>query len=212
MKNSPILSCIFLSVIFYPMALKAAELKFDTVPVRAKHADFFSGTMPRLQGAGFNALNRMIQKDLYAQFDQDVARIVLDSRKIYQDQQYLSFEVFREVSGGTMSYKAMYYSIDLKQKKLLHLQPYLDQHQLSSQHIQQALADYVTPCLSDAPPDYCEDMALQSLLHSATLDPDFFNINNSNSFYLKKGILGLNFASTKYTYAFEYDLKSQRIL
>lgn len=186
-------------------------LKFDTIPVKAKHADFFWGTLPQLRGTEFTVLNHHLHKQLYRDFDHESARIEMETKKIYQDDQYLSFEIFLQISDLTSRYKSIYYTIDIKQKQVINLATYLKQKQLSQQQLNQALFEYTQPCYQDYAPEYCEDMSFHSIFDTTQQDQNYFKVPNVRSFYLKKDILGLNFESNKFTYAFEYDLKTNQI-
>lgn len=188
-----------------------STLKFTTTAVHAKNSKYFSGTLPKLEGDGYKRLNYDIQRQLYKDLDQSHFYVDIQTKKIFQDKNYLSYETFLEISDMTTRYKSYYYTIDLKQKKIVHLDEYLDKHQLSKQKINQALKSFIAQCREKVTPEACEDYPFNEMLLNIKND-NFFNLNNVSTFYLKADILGLSFEDSKFSYNLEYEPKTQAII
>lgn len=189
----------------------AHDIQFKTIPLHAKHPDKVSGTLPFIQGKGFEKYNQNIHQEISKKFDQPDWWVRMDATKIYQDTNYLSYEMNYDISDLTTRNKSFYYTIDLKTKRNISLMQYLAHHQLSVQKIQNALIQFIQYCDRNTTDDVCNDPPLMNV-GSDIDDANFiFDLSKNPDFYLKKNIIGIAFEGSKYTYAFEYDLKTNTV-
>ena len=189
----------------------AQDVQFITTPLQAKNPEKVSGTLPFIQGKGFEKYNQNIHQEIAKKFDQPDWWISMEAKKIYQDANYLSYEMNYDISDFTTRHKSFHYTIDLKNKKNITLMQYLKHQHLSVEKIQNALIKFVKYCDQNTIDETCADPTLNNVSWGID-DYDFiFDLSKNPNFYLKKDIIGIGFEGSKYTYAFEYNLKTHQV-
>lgn len=77
--------------------------------------NLLSGKIPYIKNKEFKQINTQIYSALLK--DYDGARIEYSSEILFQNQNYLTFKVHKEIQGGRSYSREQYFVIDLKQKK-----------------------------------------------------------------------------------------------
>ena len=189
----------------------AYAIEFKAIPLHAKHAEKVSGTIPFIQGKGYDAYNHTIKTEILNTFDQPNWWVSMQAQKIYQDQDYLSYEMNYEISDLTTRNKSFYYTIDLKTKNNITLSQYLKRHHLSAQKIQQKIIQFVQYCDQNIQDESCNDMTFSNVFWGIDDPRAIFDLSQNPNFYLKKHIIGINFEGSKYTYALEYNIQTHEL-
>jgi len=129
-----------------PKIIYAETITFKTVKLHSKHPKV-TGSLPIIQGKGFEKVNQNIKKDILKTFDQPNWYVEMTPQKIYQNTEYLSFEMYYQVSDMTSRYKSFYFTVDLKSKQIMRLNTLLEKYHVTQAEINQQLKSYVLPCL-----------------------------------------------------------------
>lgn len=211
MKKQHILYSLFLCFPFVVQA-KTPLLKSNTIQAKA-----ISGVYPTLTRPEYQHINQTIKHFIY----QDLAKrakildhstgfdaITVDYQLISHHKQILNFAIQYEINDMTSRYFKKYYSIDLKNKKILTLNHYLSSKKISTQRLNQALNQFIMPCRKRKTPDYCHDIGLAHLLQQYNK----LDIRYHDSFYiLNQDQISITFHSTKWSTDFIFNLKNAHV-
>lgn len=137
--------------------------------------------------------------------DYDETRIEFFSEVLYQNEDYLTLKVHKEIQGGRSYSREQYFVIDLKQKKILNLLDILNRYDISASEIENQISKQLRVAFkADLSDESFEDFQLSGLANFYHKYPEIININDQTSFYLNKDILGISFDIGVASYAFEF--------
>lgn len=199
-----------LVILLLSCVASAETIIFKTQKIPSKYTNF-SGTIPFIQGKGFEKINQQIKHELLAD---DATRIDFSSESLYQDQNYLSIQIHLEIEGGRSYYREKYYVIDLKNKQFVTLPQILKKYQLSASQISNEIAKQLDPCVEEqksAITENCDSADLQYLYRDYAEDRKIIDLKKADGFYLNKDILGISFDTGPFSVPFEYNIKTKQL-
>ena len=205
---------ILLFVMFSFISIGHAQTSNQLISnnVVPKYNAQLSGSYPTLKGSQFKKIDDSILKFITVNFDgkDDVYPTELSFKKLFQNNEILSFSIDYNISNSTERYFNKYYTLDLLKKKELNLYEYLEYKKIPKSDIFDSINLFISPCLSaeKSQPEYCSDMTLQSLLENNTK----VNYSDVSGFFIKNNnYIRIGFDSNKLTTTFIYNIKTKKI-
>lgn len=199
MKSIFIILIIFLNCFSLSFA---SPIQFKPKTISSQD-NLLSGKIPYIKNKEFKQINTQIYSALLK--DYDGARIEYSSEILFQNQNYLTFKVHKEIQGGRSYSREQYFVIDLKQKKILNLFEVLSRYNISVIKIENQIAKQLKAAhKANLSNESFEDFQLSGLAYFHNEYPEIINLNNQTSFYLNKDILGISFDIGVASYAFEF--------
>ncbi|MBF7689359.1 hypothetical protein [Acinetobacter pollinis] len=170
-----------------------------------------NGNYPSLSGKQFKDLNKSIIDFISINFDtkDENYPTEVNFEEIFKNNEILSFSLNYNISNLTERYFVKYYVIDLNNKNEINLSEYLKRKNISQIDIVGSINKFIALCHDNKKkyPDYCSDMALQSLLENTKR----VNYSNFSSFFVKGNSIGIAINSSKFTSTFIYNQKSKHV-
>lgn len=193
-------------------------------PIRPKINAHLSGDIFYFPDKKWQFINNDIHHLIGKEFDNQNAKdtltsVELQTRQIYQDNNYLTIAMDYQISDLTSRYFTEYYTLDLPYHRLLTLSEYLNRKHIRYATVQTAIKRYLQPCVdvekqNNQPPlpEQCEDIPISHLIGlQKSVDKGFDIPNNRQFFIVGKDKLGVAFNSYKFTTSFIYDEKTKEV-
>ena len=191
------------------MSNDALAIPIQFIPQTISSKDnFLNGNIPCIKNNEFSKINEQIRSDILK--DSDGARIEFDSTILFQNDDYLTLQVHKEIQGGRSYSREQYFVIDLKQKKILNLLDILNRYDISPSEIENQISKQLKAAQeaesSHEGFEYFEDYLLSGLASFYNEYPEFINLTKDSQFYLNNNILGISFDLGIASYAFEFNI------
>lgn len=187
------------------------EINYTSIKIKPLYNQNLSGELPFIKNNGFSNIYRQIRSYIATRFDTKAEQypVEVSNQKIFLNNNYLSFSVNYNISNATERYFTKYYTVDLHSRDVISFVDYIKREHLNIQQIEGKIAAFINPCFSAKIPEYCHDIALQSLLDET--GNKALNLNKSTNFYINGDKLGFGFDSAKFTYTITYNRKTGQI-
>ncbi|ALH94443.1 hypothetical protein [Acinetobacter equi] len=206
MKNIFFILIIFFNCLSVSLA---SPIHFNPKTILSKDK-LLTGNIPYIKNKEFKLLNKQIHSELFKDYDE--TRIEFFSEILYQDEDYLTLKVHKEIQGGRSYSREQYFVIDLKQKKILNLFEILDHYDISASEIENQISKQLkTINETELSNESFENFQLTELAYFYNEHPEIIILNDKTSFYLNNNILGISFDIGVASYAFEFKVAHESL-